>query len=97
MDINRVLQQNKKVIIDFYMTECKPCQTIKPVLEELQDSYPDLKVLFVNCEDNHELAEKYSIRSVPTLLFFNNGTLQERWTGVVSKKVLEDQMNLPNH
>jgi thioredoxin reductase (NADPH) len=76
-----------KVVIDFYSTECPPCEALASKFEDLSQLYGnDIKFLKIYRQDNRELAEKLGVKSSPTLLFFDNGTEQaERLSGGVKR------------
>ena len=74
------------VIVDFWAEWCAPCKMIAPILDELAIEL-DKKLLIgkVNLDENQDLAMKYSIRSIPTILFFKNGELKDTKVGLSSK------------
>ena len=84
-------------IVDFYSDTCVPCKRMSPVLAALEGQYPEaLYAVKVNVAYEKELVEKYEIRSTPTFLFFKNGQIVERFSGVRKKDELEQiiQSNL---
>ncbi len=89
-----VLQSDKPVLVDFWAPWCGPCKAIAPIIEELVDSFGD-KVKFVKCnvDDNPVTPGKYEIRSIPTLIFFKNGKVEDQIIGMVAKSKLEDTIN----
>ena len=86
----RFLQGDPKpLLIDFYAPWCVPCRAMAPVLEALAASHPELRVGKVNVDQEMGLAERYGVASVPTLLFFREGRVEERQTGILSLQALE--------
>ena len=89
-----VLESDKLVLVDFWATWCGPCQMIAPVVEQIAKEYSDkLKVGKVNVDDNQELAIKYGVMSIPTLMFFKAGNLVNTVVGFHSKSELEEIIN----
>ena len=84
-----VLQSDKPVVVDFWAEWCAPCKALAPILDEISGEL-DSKVAIakVNLDDNQELAMKYSIRSIPTLLLFKGGELLDMKVGLPSKSDL---------
>lgn len=89
-----VLESDKLVLVDFWATWCGPCQMIAPVVEQIAKEHSDkLKVGKVNVDDNQELAIKYGVMSIPTLMFFKAGNLVNTVVGFHSKSELEEIIN----
>ena len=89
-----VLDCDKIVLVDFWATWCGPCQMIAPVVEQIAKEHSDkLKVGKVNVDDNQELAIKYGVMSIPTLMFFKAGNLVNTVVGFHSKSELEEIIN----
>ena len=80
-----VLQDSGTVLVDFWATWCGPCRMLAPILEELSGQHPELKIVKVDVDENRELALRYGIESIPTLLVFRNGQLVNKSVGLVSK------------
>ena len=81
-----VLSSDKKVIIDFYATWCVPCQMLSPVLEEVAVENSDIKLVKIDVDQNEELAYKYGISAMPTIIVMENGEEINRSIGVISKE-----------
>ncbi len=78
-------------LIDFWAPWCGPCRMIGPIIEELAKEYKGVvKVAKVNIDDNNNLAMRFSIRSIPTVLLLSNGTVKESIVGAVPKKKFVD-------
>src|SRR5262249_29189492 len=82
------------VMVDFWAEWCGPCQAIAPVLEKIADgSDGRVTLMKVNVDENHSLAARYAIRSIPTILFVKDGMVVERVVGAVPRAVLEEIVN----
>jgi len=78
------------VVADFWAEWCGPCRMIAPVLKELAKDYKDkLKVAKINVDEEPDLASRYGIQSIPTLLFFKGGQMVKQQIGAVPRPVLE--------
>ena len=80
-----VLQSDRLVIVDFWATWCTPCSMLTPILEEIAAERPDIKICKINMDDAQDIAEQYSVMSLPALLYFKNGKLAEDSIGLISK------------
>ena len=80
-----VLQAAKPTLVDFWAEWCGPCKMLTPTIEAVAESYEGKSlVVKVNIDDAPNIAMKYGIRSIPSLLFFNNGAVMEQRVGGVS-------------
>ena len=83
---HEVLQSEKTVIVDFYADWCGPCQMMSPVIDKIAEELGEnVKVGKVNSDENLELAQKYGIMSIPTIMIFKNGNLSKSFVGVTDK------------
>ena len=88
-----VLESPIPVLIDFWATWCMPCQILATVVDELAKEYAGkLKVGKINVDKDGELAAKYSVMSIPALLFFKNGQIVDTVVGAVPKGFLIDRI-----
>lgn len=84
---NEVEKSNLPVLIDFYADWCGPCRMMAPIIEEIaNESGGKYKVGKVNIDNNQDLALKYNIMSIPTIMIFNNGNSEKTFVGVRSKE-----------
>ena len=81
-----VLNSNVPVLVDFWATWCTPCKMMAPVIEKIGEEVGDrVKVCKINIDENSEIAEHYSVMSIPTFLVFQNGNIVGRSVGVQDK------------
>ena len=86
---NELIQSTKPVLVDFYATWCGPCQIMKPrILDVAERIGDDAKVIQIDIDKEKELATRFRIQSVPTLIIFKNGKQQWRQSGVISAHAL---------
>ncbi len=95
LDFEReVTQSDKLVIADFWAEWCGPCKMIAPLLDEIARELPDkVKIVKINVDEEPQLAQKFGIYNIPTLLFFKGGTVREQVVGTAAKKVLVEKIN----
>ena len=80
-----VLRSEKTVLLDFWATWCGPCRMVAPILEEIAGERPDIKVCKVNVDEQPELASRYRIMSIPTLMVVKNGQVVNQAVGARPK------------
>jgi len=86
----KVIRSDEIVLVDFYADWCGPCRTLAPVLDELAQETPDARIVKVNIDRSPKLAERYGVRSIPTVILFKDGRPVTRRTGLNSKATLRE-------
>jgi len=88
-EFNKAVQSGNAVVADFYSDSCVPCKRMSPVLSQLENEFQDrIQVIKVNVNFEQELAEKYGVQAVPTLILFKDGEEVNRIRGAVRKDEL---------
>ena len=87
-----VLESPQPVLVDFWAPWCGPCRIIAPHLEELDSEREDLTVVKLNVDENPQVAAKYGIMSIPTLILFKNGEVAKQVVGALPKARLQQEL-----
>ena len=87
------LISNDVVLVYFFATWCGPCKMLSPILEEMANERSSVKIVKVDIDESMDLARRYGIMSVPTLLLFKDGKLISQTTGFMPKTDLENWIN----
>lgn len=87
-----VIESDKTVLIDFYADWCGPCKMQSPIIDEIADSRQDIKVGKINVDENQDLASRYNVMSIPTLIIMKNGEIKEQFVGLTGKEQIEEKL-----
>jgi thioredoxin 1 len=93
MEFNEIINSSKPTLVDFYTNWCVPCKMMTPIIDQTKVELGDkANVLKVDVDNNAEVARKYQIRSIPTLLIFKEGEVVWRQSGVLQKEMIVESV-----
>ena len=91
---NEVLNSDLPVLVDFYADWCGPCKMLAPSIAALEPEYEGkVKIGKLNVDENPDLAEKYSVMTIPTLLIFKDGKVEDVIRGLVPKSEIQEKLD----
>ena len=85
-----VINSDKPVLLDFFASWCGPCKMVGPILEEIAADRDDIVVAKINVDDNMELAKKYRVISIPTMMLMKNGEIAKKLVGFHERHEIEE-------
>lgn len=88
-----VLNSEGNVIIDFYADWCGPCKMMSPIIDNIAEENPNVKVGKVNVDEAQDLAMQYNVMSIPTIIIFKDGKVQKKFVGVTGKEDIVKELN----
>lgn len=90
-EFEKIINESKPTIVDFFATWCGPCKMLSPILEKVaEDSKGEFNIVKIDVDENYDVAKKYGIMSVPTMIIFKDGDEQEKIVGLRQKNQIED-------
>ena len=89
---NEIMDSEKTVLLDFWAPWCAPCRMVVPIIEEIAGERPDIKVGKINVDEQPELASKFGIMSIPTLVVMKNGKIVQQVSGVSPKNAILEML-----
>ncbi len=93
-NFNSIINENRPVIVDFHALWCGPCKVQSPILKQVADEFGErVKVIKIDVDQNPEIASRFQIQSVPTLMIFKNGEIKYKQSGVHNKQQLMSVLN----
>ena len=87
---SEVLKSNDIVILDFWATWCGPCRALGPILESFANKNSNIKIGKINVDEEDELAGKFQIISIPTLIIYKNGEIINKYVGLISESKISE-------
>jgi thioredoxin 1 len=87
-----IIASNPKVVVDCWAAWCAPCRMIAPIIEEMVEEHPEVTFGKLNVDHNKMTPSKYGIMSIPTLLYFKNGTLVDKTLGALPKSAIKTRV-----
>jgi len=96
-NLEEAIRNNRSLVVDCWAPWCGPCRMMSPVIEELAADLKD-KITFgkLNTDENQDIAARYQVQAIPTLLIFKDGKLADRKVGALPKKALADELTRYN-
>ena len=93
-DFQETLQNNDLVLVDFWAPWCGPCRAVAPVLEEIANENSNVVIAKMNTDENPNTASQHGIMSIPTMMIFKNGELDDRLVGALPKPSIMEKLQV---
>jgi thioredoxin len=91
---NELVSSGKPFVLDFYADWCGPCQTLLPTVKKLASEYSDkVEILKVNIDNQRDLAQKFKVKSIPSIFFLNGNQIKDKINGLTSENELRKRIN----
>lgn len=96
--MNRIMNFDEEiksgiVVVDFFATWCGPCKMLSPVMDEVESEITDVKFLKIDVDKEEELARRFSVMSIPTIIVFKDGKIMSQHVGFMSKDEIIEMIN----
>lgn len=85
--------KNGVVVVDFFATWCGPCKMLSPIMDEVEQEMPDVEFLKIDVDQEEDLARRFGVMSIPTIIVFKNGEIKAQNVGFMSKDEVIDLIN----
>lgn len=93
-NFEETISSSRVAMVDLWASWCGPCRMLSPTVDDIAEEYAGrVAVAKCNVDDNEEVAERFGVRNIPTILFFKDGQLADRTVGLVSKQQIESILN----
>lgn len=89
---SEIIQSDRKVLLDFWAPWCGPCRMVLPVVEEIAEEREDIKVGKINVDENPELASRFGVMTIPTLVVMEKGEILQQVSGARNKRAILDML-----
>ena len=87
-----VINSDKAVLVDFYANWCSPCSMMSPIISAIAEENENIKVVKIDVDKNQDLAMKYDVMSIPTMLIFKKGIITKTFIGITDKAEIEKEL-----